>query len=131
MSSQNSQNRKREKGGSKKFKMYAARECYCPTCGHLFTKATSVTGSRRPRLGDVMLCFYCGEILLFDVGRWARIPTAAEMIEIQTAEDWPTVERLARAVRVQKPAGDVDGTGRVCIICSQRPCRCPVYASES
>lgn len=114
----------------------------CPGCGLIFTTAALVTRARPGRTakeGDVTVCTRCGEILVFDVGLAVRRPTVLEMIEIQEAPQWATVERIARAIKVHKPLDkfqsyrssvsgfDWDGDGRVCASCFQRPCRCPDY----
>lgn len=107
----------------------------CPGCGLIFTTAALVTRARPGRTakeGDVTVCTRCGEILVFDVGLAVRRPTVLEMIEIQEAPEWSTVERLARAIKVHKPFQKfahyaADSEGRVCASCFQRPCRCPDY----
>jgi hypothetical protein len=76
----------------------------CPACGQIFLKATGLTQpGTKPRTGDVTICTQCGEILLFDVELAVRRPTVLEMIEIQEAPQWATVERASRIIRVHKP----------------------------
>lgn len=73
----------------------------CPGCGVTLRYATYVAPhDRAPQPGDVTVCTICGEILLFEsVG--VRRPTAQELTEYQQSEQWPTVERLSRRIRLR------------------------------
>lgn len=54
----------------------------CPSCQQRLDAATGIGGRRRPKPGNVTLCFYCGHILVFDEGLLLREPTGEEMHEI-------------------------------------------------
>ena len=39
---------------------------FCPNCKAILDGATAVTGIGHPRPGDVTVCSYCAEILVFE-----------------------------------------------------------------
>jgi hypothetical protein len=44
----------------------------------LLDAGTSITGKEPPRLGDASICFYCGNLMIFDSDMSLRHPTDAE-----------------------------------------------------
>ncbi len=71
----------------------------CPTCGKLLDACTSAEGDSSPSPGDLSVCWYCGEILVFGKGMKQRKPTTAELIDMQRSTEWPLLERIARGVK--------------------------------
>lgn len=38
----------------------------CVACGYAFDAAANISGSRRPKPGDLSICLSCGALLVFD-----------------------------------------------------------------
>jgi hypothetical protein len=74
----------------------------CPYCAAPLDAATNFTGDGGPKPGDVSLCFTCSGLLVFGRDLKPVKPTPAELIDIQRAPEWPTIERLARAIKARK-----------------------------
>jgi len=51
----------------------------CPACDAPNDGAQQVNGMRRPRPGDVSICFYCGELGIFNSDLSLRTPSVAEL----------------------------------------------------
>jgi hypothetical protein len=41
-------------------------ENFCPMCGENLSAATGVKEDTTPKTGDISICIYCGEYLVFD-----------------------------------------------------------------
>jgi hypothetical protein len=53
--------------------------------------------NQAPKAGDVTVCLYCAEVLMFRKNQTVFKPNAQQLIEIQLGTCWPLVQR-ARAV---------------------------------
>ena len=45
---------------------YLGHEDACPICFHKLDAAACVSGRAKPKPGDVAVCAYCAELLMFD-----------------------------------------------------------------
>jgi hypothetical protein len=54
---------------------------FCRTCGIKLDAATFATGpeDRKPKQGDVSICWYCSTISVYDTDMSLRTPTSDEM----------------------------------------------------
>jgi hypothetical protein len=78
---------------------------YCPACKKRLTGATGATGDHGPRPGDVSVCLYCGEVLIY--GKYLRVrrPTPAELMELRNdPANWATVCHLQQHFRKARKA---------------------------
>lgn len=73
----------------------------CPTCQTVNDGLTGGTTRANPSEGDVSVCAYCGEILIFtgsaERGYGLREPTADELQEIRRCTPW--IDRLVEEIR--------------------------------
>lgn len=67
----------------------------CVRCRKLLDAATGLQ-DREPKEGDVSICAYCGQVMLFDKTKKLRAAQEAEFSEIKTelAEKQPEVLKL-------------------------------------
>jgi hypothetical protein len=72
---------------------------FCPWCGKKLDAATGAGHDESVTPGDISICAYCGEVMLFERDLKTRRPTELELIEIQRSESWPLVERVRTAVK--------------------------------
>lgn len=73
----------------------------CPTCGNELNAASSTTGTRSPRPGDISVCIHCGAFLSYQPDITLKLLTEEELVEI-SAEDPEaiiTLNRVREAVR--------------------------------
>ena len=61
---------------------YRMPECHCPYCGKKISAASNAIDEGEPKVGDVTICLYCGEVAMFDADLHLREPTADETIAI-------------------------------------------------
>jgi hypothetical protein len=54
----------------------------CPHCGKRNELARNVTGARRPRMGDAVICITCGRWAIVDHAGALRLPTDIEAIAL-------------------------------------------------
>lgn len=54
----------------------------CRTCGKVLDAATDPVGENAVTPGSLSVCFYCGEVGVFDENLLVRAPNAGEMEEI-------------------------------------------------
>jgi hypothetical protein len=66
----------------------------CPDCGAVSNRPASYAANARPEPGDPTLCFACGALVVFADDLRLRLPTGAELIQLQSD---PTVWRLIEA----------------------------------
>jgi len=63
---------------------HAARmpDARCPYCEHTVDAASSIEDGQfvPPKPGDITVCFYCAQELVFDAGLIPRKPAAGELI---------------------------------------------------
>lgn len=78
-------------------------ETICPTCGNVNDAATCVEGEHSPSPGDVSVCLYCAAILIFTDELETRLPTEREMIDLQTSQNWPTIQKTIYMIRHINP----------------------------
>lgn len=71
----------------------------CPKCGRTMSATSCVSGEYLPQPGDSLICFYCGEILVFDAGMQARVMTRAQRRAAQRRPDWEDYLGLQRKFR--------------------------------
>lgn len=45
---------------------YLGHEDACPICFHELDSATDIVGNDKPKPGDLSVCLYCAELLVFD-----------------------------------------------------------------
>jgi len=51
----------------------------CPSCSAPNDGAQQINGRQMPRPGDVSICFYCGELGIFNSDLSLRAPSVAEL----------------------------------------------------
>lgn len=66
----------------------------CPACSMGLDAATNAGGDRAPRAGDLTVCGYCAEALVFEEGLGVRIVTDADL-----ADESPALVRNLRTVQ--------------------------------
>lgn len=67
----------------------------CPACGHAVNAAADVGGEQHaPKPGDVSVCIYCAELLVFTEDS-LRLPTQGEMADFRRT---PRIMRAKAAV---------------------------------
>lgn len=71
----------------------------CRDCGKTMDACRALNSRERPTAGSVTVCFYCGEISVFEDDRHLREPTAEEMERIRADEAWPIIERAQALFR--------------------------------
>ena len=54
---------------------------------------------KRPNPGDIMVCFYCGAIMLYRDDLALRDPTPAEMGDLQRGATWPEIKNFQEKFR--------------------------------
>ncbi len=67
----------------------------CPFCGFLLTGASEPGGSA-PTPGMARICVECGELFVFGADLRPRVMTPEELLDYQTSEAWPLIERMRR-----------------------------------
>jgi hypothetical protein len=60
------------------------------TCGQENDAASHRNATPSP--GDVSLCWYCGELTVFNEDLTQRVPTEEEMVEIKDNQAWHLVQ---------------------------------------
>lgn len=82
---------------------FETRGDHCPSCKHDLDRASNASNTERcrPEPGDVSVCFYCLEVLIFAEGLGVRLPTPEELAEIQSSPSWATIEKIRSARRSQ------------------------------
>ena len=69
-------------------------ECLCPNCMSRIDSATSAFGDKaRPGPGDLSVCFYCGQPMMFKDDMRLRLLTEQEYLDL----DMETREKLLLA----------------------------------
>ena len=86
----------------------------CPVCKAVLDCASEVTGKEvKPHKGDFTVCTRCAHILIFDRDRrrrlCLRLPRAAEVEAAEKDENWQTVLKAQRAIRVLRVEHPLDG----------------------
>lgn len=69
----------------------------CPNCLKLLDAFTGTAS--QPKEGDVNVCAYCGELLLFNADQSVRRPTPAELQGVRQRGDWPLINRIMQEMR--------------------------------
>jgi len=78
----------------------------CPSCGHIIDGYTSSElDNASPKTGDVSICWYCGEIMVFDGNPLSvRKPTTEDMQEIKKMPKFMRLHRdLLLTIAARKP----------------------------
>jgi len=55
-----------------------------------------------PSPGDVSLCWYCGELTVFNEDLTQHVPTEEEMVEIRANPAWHLVEDMINQIHARK-----------------------------
>ena len=86
---------------------YRIPESACPSCGARLDAASGLDHDNAPKPGNVWICIQCAEIVIYDEQLGLRKPTLAEMIELQTSQEWPLIAAAVRTARAMhaKPKG--------------------------
>ena len=73
----------------------------CPCCGRKLDGATKTHGERKrgPKAGDLSLCVYCGEMLIFADDSYLREPTDEELVAVMLSPVWPEVEAMIAFIK--------------------------------
>lgn len=68
----------------------------CTHCGKMMNDATSLDGDEdyRPEPGNVTLCIYCCNIMVYADDLTLRDPTAAEIETMKQTGEWAYVEHM-------------------------------------
>jgi hypothetical protein len=67
---------------------------YCPWCGAKCDAWTALDPCRSPKAGDAGMCFYCGQVMIYNTDLTLRKPDEVEAI-LWAAD--PTIRRTRRA----------------------------------
>jgi hypothetical protein len=71
----------------------------CPDCGAVSNGAASYGSNSRPEPGDPTLCFACGALLMYADDLRLRLPTGAELIQLQSDRTvWRLIEAASAAL---------------------------------
>jgi hypothetical protein len=60
----------------------------------------------QPKAGDVTVCLYCAEILVFTSALRLRKPNYRELTKLQLSPAWPLLERVRKASRAVQQDAD-------------------------
>ena len=63
----------------------------CPKCGSDLDGWSEVGHGQKPSAGDVSVCSYCAEVLIYTATLGLRRPTEAEYIDCMTDKDVQTI----------------------------------------
>ena len=74
-----------ENSAQSKFNSHLHNESFCPICKHVLDAVTG-DGEEGPADGDFSICFYCGEILRFEIKENTSLRTI-NMEDIQEIKD--------------------------------------------
>ena len=83
----------------------------CPFCGYRMDRTDGIE-TKRPKVGDILLCLKCMEVCLFDKNFVLRMPTIKELMEIQRSLAWPKIEQVRAAWRKLRIKEQIAGDGR-------------------
>lgn len=76
----------------------------CPHCHSELDSNTDPTGKEVPQEGDVTVCLYCQNILMFGKNLTYRLPTEEELTELKEDEGtWDTIQRLRFEIKETLP----------------------------
>ena len=70
----------------------------CASCGYQSDAATSMTGQRSPKSGDVSICINCAAINVFDIQLKLIKPDDGQLLDLMLSDDWQYIERTQHAV---------------------------------
>lgn len=80
--------------------------CTCVICGYQFDCASRPNNNQegRPRPGDFSLCLKCGEIYVFKDDMTIRLPTVAELMNLDQG-NMNTLQVIQTKIRKERPLG--------------------------
>lgn len=74
----------------------------CPACGELVDGVQAINDEENPlpKPGDVTICIYCGELLIFDEDGKERVPTEEEINDIkQDKANWKLIVAAIEVIK--------------------------------
>jgi hypothetical protein len=75
----------------------------CPYCGYHPDAATSASGFHVPEVGDITICFNCGEVGRFDETMKLAKVTAQELVENLDVRHLVILERMQVFLKERGP----------------------------
>jgi hypothetical protein len=75
-------------------------EAYCPKCNTQLNGASDPIGEAVPKPGDLSVCIYCAELLVFNTDMTLRSLAFKEMLELPDAVQ-ANLQRFRAAIRAR------------------------------
>src|SRR5215469_15545406 len=74
----------------------------CLKCGYKMDATTHAYGNRRPHEGDISMCLFCGQLMLFNADLTLRLPTNEENRELRSNPDVIKADIVRASVMANK-----------------------------
>lgn len=78
------------------------KEIRCPECQMTYNLAAHFGVAKQPQPGHFALCFFCGELLVFDQEMKAILPTSEQISELEKKVVWPHLVSAQAMIRQQR-----------------------------